>query len=85
MGQEKLILGHNKMKYGTEQGHFLGQEKLTYGDNMTNFGTKQGDFLGQEKSILDLFKMNMGHNDVFFGEEKLIFGSKQDELWDIRM
>jgi hypothetical protein len=40
------ILGHNKMKYGTEQGHFLGQEKLTYGHNKTNFGTKQVDFLG---------------------------------------
>jgi hypothetical protein len=42
--QEKLILGHNKMKYGTEQGDFLGQEKSTYGHNKTNFGTKQGDF-----------------------------------------
>jgi hypothetical protein len=39
-------LGHNKMKYGTEQGHFLGQEKLTYGHNKTNFGIKQGDFFG---------------------------------------
>ncbi len=51
MGQEKLILGHKKMKYGTEQGHFLGQEKLTYGHNKTNFGTEQGDVLGQEKSF----------------------------------
>jgi hypothetical protein len=31
MGQEKSKLGHNKMKYGTEQVDFLGQEKLTYG------------------------------------------------------
>jgi hypothetical protein len=54
LGQEKLILRHNKMKYGTEHGHFLGQEKLTYGHNKTNFGTEQGDFLGQEKSILGL-------------------------------
>ncbi len=44
MGQEKLILGHTKMKYGTEQGDFLGQEKLTYGHNKTNFGTEEGDF-----------------------------------------
>ncbi len=51
MGQEKLVLGHNKMKYETEQCHFLGQEKLTYGHNETNFGTEGGDFLGQEKSI----------------------------------
>ncbi len=51
MGQEKLILGHNKMKYGTGQGHFLGQEKMTHGHNKTNFGTEQGDLLGQEKSI----------------------------------
>ncbi len=33
MGQEKLVLGHKKMNYGTEQGDFLGQEKLTYGHN----------------------------------------------------
>jgi hypothetical protein len=30
LGQEKSLLCHNEMKYGTEQGHFLGQEKLTY-------------------------------------------------------
>ncbi len=59
MGQEELILGHNEMNYGTEQGHFLGQEKLTYGhNNKTNFETEQGDFLGQEKLIFGLFKMN---------------------------
>jgi hypothetical protein len=40
LGQEKSILHHNKMKYGTEQGHFWGQEKLTYGHNETNFGTE---------------------------------------------
>jgi hypothetical protein len=39
MGQNKVVLGtgevdiNNKMKYGTEQGHFLVQEKLTYGHN----------------------------------------------------
>jgi hypothetical protein len=68
MGQKEVTFGtgevditcHNKMKYGTERGHFLGQEKLTYGRNETNFGTKRGDFLGQEKSILSLFKMNYG-------------------------
>ncbi len=58
LGQEKSILHLNKVKYGTEQGHFLGQEKLTYGHNEMNFGTEQGDFLGQEKSILGLFEMN---------------------------
>ncbi len=57
MGHDKLILHHNKIKYGAEQGHFFGQEKLTYGHNETNFGTEQGDFLGQEKSILSLFEM----------------------------
>jgi hypothetical protein len=59
LGQEKTKLLHNKIKYGTEQGHFLGQEKLTYGHEKTNFGTEQGDFLGQN-SILGLFKMNYG-------------------------
>jgi hypothetical protein len=39
-GAEKLILHHNEMKYGTEEGHFLGQEKLTYGHNETDFGTE---------------------------------------------
>jgi hypothetical protein len=24
LGQEKLILGHHEMKYGTKQGHFFG-------------------------------------------------------------
>ena len=60
MGQEKLILLHNELKYGTEQGHFLGQERLTYVHNETNFWTEQGDFLGQEKLILGLIKMNYG-------------------------
>jgi hypothetical protein len=55
-----MILSHKKMKYGTEQGHFLGQEKLTYGCNETIFWTEQGDFLGQEKSIFGLFEMNYG-------------------------
>jgi hypothetical protein len=58
------------MKYGTEQGHFLGQEKLTYGHNEANFGTEQGDFLGQEKLILSLFKIIMGHNNVFFWDSR---------------
>jgi hypothetical protein len=37
LGQDKKIQCHNRMKYGTEQGHFLGQGKLTYGHNKTNF------------------------------------------------
>ncbi len=49
MGQNKVTFGtgevditwHNKMKYGTEQGHFLGQEKLTYGHDKMNFGTER--------------------------------------------
>ncbi len=45
-------MGHNEIKYGTEQAGYLGQEKLTYGHNETNFGTEQGVFLGQENSIL---------------------------------
>jgi hypothetical protein len=57
-GEDKLH--NNKIKYGTERGHFLGQEKLTYGHDKTNFGIEQGDFLGQEKSILGLFEMNYG-------------------------
>ncbi len=68
MGQNKVTFGtgevditrHNKMKFGTEQGHFLEQKKLTYGHNKTNFGNDRGEFLGQEKSILSLFKMNYG-------------------------
>ncbi len=58
MGQEKSILRHNEMKYGTEQGHFLGQEKLTYGHNKTKFEAEGDNFLGQEKLILSLFEMN---------------------------
>ena len=41
-----MKLYHNKIKYGTERGHFLGQEKLTYGHDRTNFGTEQDDFFG---------------------------------------
>ncbi len=44
LGQEKLILSHKEMKYGTEQGHFLGQEKLTNGHNKKNCGTERCDF-----------------------------------------
>ncbi len=44
MGQEKLILGHNEMNYGTEQGDFLGQEKLKLGHNKANYGRKQEVF-----------------------------------------
>ncbi len=59
LGQEKLILGHHEMNYGTNQGNFLGYWKMIL-VNETNFGTEQGDFLGQEKSILSLFEMNYG-------------------------
>ncbi len=41
-----MKLHHNRIKYGTEQGHFLGQEKLNYGHDKTNFGTDQGDYFG---------------------------------------
>ncbi len=61
------------MTHGTEQDHFLGQEKLTYGHNKTNFRTKQGDFLGQEKSILGLFEIIMGRNDVFFWYRRSLY------------
>ncbi len=44
LGQEKLALGHNKMKYETEQVDFLGQEKLNYGHNNTNFGLNKVTF-----------------------------------------
>ncbi len=60
LGQEQTKLYHDKIKYGTEQGHFLGLKKLTHGHDKTNFGTEQGNFLGQEKSILGLFEMNYG-------------------------
>ncbi len=67
IGQNQVTLGtgedklhHNKIKYGTDGGHFLGQVKLTYGHDKANFGTEQGDFLGQVKSILGLFKMYYG-------------------------
>ncbi len=33
LGQEKLILSHNKMNYRTKRGDFLGQEKLILGHN----------------------------------------------------
>jgi hypothetical protein len=33
LGQEKLILSHNKVSYGTKRGDFLGQEKLILGHN----------------------------------------------------
>ncbi len=68
MGQKKSILGHKKMKYGTEQGDFLGQEKLTYGHNKTNFGTEQGDFLGQAKLILGLFN-SLTAKSILAGEK----------------
>ncbi len=39
LGQEKLILGHNKKNYGMKQCDFLGQEKLILGLIETNFRT----------------------------------------------
>jgi hypothetical protein len=55
-----MILSHNKIKYGTEQGHFLGQEKLTYCHNETNFCTELDGFFGQEKSFLGFFEISYG-------------------------
>ncbi len=74
MGQEKLILGHNKMNYGTEQGHFLGQEKLTLGPHKMKYGTEC--FFGTGEVNLwspqdELWDMTM----CLLGQEKLIFGS----------
>ncbi len=52
MGQEKLILGHNKMNYGTLQCDFLGQEELILGHHKMNYEATQGHFLGYWKVIL---------------------------------
>jgi hypothetical protein len=60
LGQEKTKLCHDKMIYGTEQGHILGQEKWTYGHDETMFLAEQGDFLGQEKLTLSLIEKNYG-------------------------
>jgi hypothetical protein len=49
LGQEMLILGHNKANYATKQDGTLGQEKLILYHIKMYFGTKQGVFLGQEK------------------------------------
>jgi hypothetical protein len=38
-GQEKLIYGHNKTNFGTDQDDFLGQEKLILGLFKMNYGT----------------------------------------------
>jgi hypothetical protein len=46
LGQEKLILSHNKTNYGTKRGDFLGQEKLTFGHNKMKYGTELVDFFG---------------------------------------
>ncbi len=43
LGQEKLILGHNEINYGTNRVTFLGQEKLILSHNETNYGTRRGD------------------------------------------
>jgi hypothetical protein len=40
LGQEKLILGHNKTNYGTEKGDSLGQEKLILGHTEASLGQK---------------------------------------------
>jgi hypothetical protein len=65
LGQEKSILGHNKIKYGKEQIDYLGHEKLTYGHNETNFGPEQGDFLGQENLILSHMRQIWGLNECW--------------------
>ncbi len=55
LGQEKLILGHNKTNYGTEKGDFLGQEKLILGHNEASCGSNYVDafimrqIMGQNK------------------------------------
>ncbi len=66
-------MGHNKMKYGTEQVDYLGHEKLTYGHNETNFGTEQGDFLGQENSIISHMRQIWGLNEMFFWDRRSQF------------
>ncbi len=44
LGQEKLILGHDVTKYGTNRVTFLGQENMILSHNEMNCVTKQGDF-----------------------------------------
>ncbi len=44
LGQEKLILGHNKMNYWSNKAIVLGQEKFILSQNKTNYWRKQGDF-----------------------------------------
>ncbi len=65
LGQEKMILSHREVKYGTYRGHFLGQEKLTYGHDRTNFGTIQG-FWDRRSQFWVSLRWIMGHKDVFF-------------------
>ncbi len=47
MGQEKTKLHHNKIKYGTEQGHFLGQEETRFCQKKQN---KAFQLISQKKS-----------------------------------
>ncbi len=92
MGQKKLILRHNAMKYGREQGHFLGKETLTYG-HKTNFAAEEGDFLRQEKSIFGSFEMNYGTKQYFWGDRrswylghnKMKYGTKRCDFWGQEM
>ncbi len=59
LGQEKLILSHNKTNFSSRWGDFFLQEKLILGYNEINYGTEQGDFLGQAK-------LTYGHNKTIF-------------------
>ncbi len=62
------ILRHNKMKYGTEQGHFLGQEKLTYVITRQILGLKEVIFWDGRSGFWVSLRKIMGHHNVFFGD-----------------
>ncbi len=55
MGQEKLILGHDKMNDGTKQCDVWDRISRSWVITRENYGTEKGGFGGQEQLIL-------GHN-----------------------
>ncbi len=71
------MLCHNKMKYGTEQGHIWGQEKLTYGHNKTNFGTEKGDFWGTGEADFGSLRDELWDITIY------LLGTREVDTWVI--
>ncbi len=74
LGQEKSILGNNKINFGTEKRDFMWQEKFILGHNEASYGANNVNLYNRRSEYWVIMRQIMDGMSW-------LFGSGEVEIW----